>query len=67
MLCIETSTYLGSLQKFEGDAGEFKGALGSRHPIISSPEVALEDAIGFPGKIPNFEPCSLSQPELVMT
>ena len=29
MLCIETSTFLGSLQKFEGAAGEFKGALGT--------------------------------------
>ena len=37
MLCIETSTSLGSLQKFEGAAGEFKGALGSWHPLISSP------------------------------
>ena len=26
MLCIETSTFLGSLQKFEGDAEEFIGA-----------------------------------------
>ena len=37
MLFIETSTFLGSLQKFEGAAGEFKGALCSRHPLISSP------------------------------
>ena len=37
MLCVETSTSLGSLQKFEGAAGEFKGAHGSRHPLISSP------------------------------
>ena len=37
VLCIETSTPLGSLQKFEGAAGGFKGALGSRHPLISSP------------------------------
>ena len=36
-LCIETSTFFGSLQKFEGAAGEFKGALGSWHPLISSP------------------------------
>ena len=27
VLCIETSTSLGSLQKFEGAVGEFKGAL----------------------------------------
>ena len=32
VLCIETSTFLGTLQKFEGDAAEFKGALGSWHP-----------------------------------
>ena len=32
VLCIETSTSLGSLQEFEGDAGEFKGALRSRTP-----------------------------------
>ena len=37
MLCIKTSTSLGSLQKFEEATGEFKGALGSRHPLISSP------------------------------
>ena len=37
VLCIETSTSLGYLQKFEGAVGEFKGALGSRHPLISSP------------------------------
>ena len=37
VLCIETSTFLGSLQIFEGAAGEFKGALGSPHPLISSP------------------------------
>ena len=39
MLYIETSTFLGSLQKFEGAAGEFKGALCSRHPLISSPAI----------------------------
>ena len=38
VLCIETSTFLGSLQKFEGAAGEFKGALGCWHSLISSPE-----------------------------
>ena len=38
MLCIETSTYLGYLHKFEGAAGEFKGAPGSQHPLILSPE-----------------------------
>ena len=37
MLCIETSTSLGSLQNFEGAADEIKGAPGSRHPLISSP------------------------------
>ena len=36
-VCIETSTSLGSLQKFAGAAGEFKEALGSRHPLVSSP------------------------------
>ena len=34
VLCIETSISLGFLQKFEGAAGEFKEALGSRHPLI---------------------------------
>ena len=42
MLCIETSSSLGSLQKFEGAAGEFKGALGSRHPLISTHYKALD-------------------------
>ena len=37
VLCIETNTFLGSLQEFEGAAGEFKGALGFRLPLISSP------------------------------
>ena len=34
VLCIANSTSLGSLQKFEGAAGVFKGALGSQHPLI---------------------------------
>ena len=34
VLCIETSTSLGSLQKYEEARGEFKGALGSKHPLI---------------------------------
>ena len=34
---METSTFLGSLQKFEGAAGEFKGALSPRNPLILSP------------------------------
>ena len=38
VLCIANSTSLGSLQKFEGVAGVFKGALGSQHPLISSPD-----------------------------
>ena len=37
VLCIGTSTSLGSLQKFEGAPGEFKGALGSWHTLIWSP------------------------------
>ena len=37
VLRIETSTSLGSLQKFEGAAGQFKEVLGSWHPLISSP------------------------------
>ena len=41
VLRIETSTTLGSLQKFEGAAGEFKGALCSWHPLISSPAFTL--------------------------
>ena len=41
VLCIETSTFLGSLLKFEGAAGEFKGALGCRHPLTSSPGYRL--------------------------
>ena len=36
-MCISYSTPLGSLQRFEGATGEFKGALGSRLQIISSP------------------------------
>ena len=39
MLCIETSTSLGSLHKFEGATGGFKGTLGSRHPLIASPDI----------------------------
>ena len=39
MLCIDTSTSLGSLPKFEGAVGELKGAL---HPLISSPD-EIED------------------------
>ena len=39
MLIIEASTYLGSLQRFEGAAGEFKGALGFWHPLISSLDI----------------------------
>ena len=39
VLCIETSTSLGSLHIFDRDVGEFKGVLGSRHPLISSPDV----------------------------
>ena len=38
VLGIETSTSLGSLQKFEGATGEFKGALGSCLQLISSPD-----------------------------
>ena len=38
VLYIETSMPLGSLQKFEGAAGEFKGALGSQLQLISSPD-----------------------------
>ena len=38
MVCIETSTSFGS-QKFEGAAREFKGDLGSRQPLISSPVI----------------------------
>ena len=38
VFCIETSTFLGSLEKFDGAARGVDGALGSRHPLISSPE-----------------------------
>ena len=41
MLCIETNTSLGSLQKFEGAAGEFLGALSCWHPLISSPRFTI--------------------------
>ena len=41
MLYIETSTSLGSLHKFEGASGELNEALGSRHPLISSPALML--------------------------
>ena len=37
VLCIENSTSLGSLQKYEGAAGDFNGAQGSWYPFISSP------------------------------
>ena len=33
VFCIENSISLSSRQKFEGAAGEFKGALGSWHPL----------------------------------
>ena len=36
VFCKETNTSLGSMQKFGGAAGVFKGALGSWHPLISS-------------------------------
>ena len=39
VLCIETSRFLGSLQKFEGATGEFKGAPCPRQPLISSPAI----------------------------
>ena len=39
VLCIETSAFLGSLQKFDGGAGEFNGAPGSRLTLISSPGI----------------------------
>ena len=42
---METSTSLGSFQKFEGTAGEFKGVLGSRRHLISSPATRLPDYI----------------------
>ena len=38
VLCKESSTSLGSMQKFEEASGKFKGALGSWHPLILSPE-----------------------------
>ena len=41
VLCIETSTSLGSLQKYEGAEGKFKGAHGSRHMLILSPGVCV--------------------------
>ena len=37
VLCIEASTYLGSLQKFRGNAEEFKRALSSWLQLIYSP------------------------------
>ena len=42
VLIIETSTSLGSLQKFEGAAGELKGALSSWLQLISSPAYACQ-------------------------
>ena len=50
VLYIETSTFLGSLQKFEGAAGEFKGALSSRHPLNSSPGLSFS-SFSSPGAI----------------
>ena len=46
VLCIETCTSLGSasLQNFKGAAGEFKGALRSWHPLISSPDLLFGQA-----------------------
>ena len=46
VLCIETSTTFGSLQKFEGAPGEFKGALSSWHPLISNPGGERQNYIG---------------------
>ena len=49
MFCIETSILynisLGSLQKFEGATGEFKRALGSWYPLISSPGCNKMDTV----------------------
>ena len=39
VMCIETNTSLVYLQKSEEAAVEFKGALGARYPLISSPVV----------------------------
>ena len=43
VLCIETSMYLGPLKKFEGAAGEFKGALDSQILLISSPALIINN------------------------
>ena len=40
VFCMSNNTYLGSLHIFEGAPGTFKGALGSRHPLISSPAMS---------------------------
>ena len=40
MLCISNITFLGTLQKFEGAAGEFKGALSSQLQLIWALEVS---------------------------
>ena len=42
VLRIATSTSLGSPQQFVGAAGEFKGAMGSWHPLISTFFVAYD-------------------------
>ena len=49
VFCIENSTFLSSLQKSEGAAGEFKGGLGSWHPLISSPVIPVWPLIIFEG------------------
>ena len=43
VLCIETSTFLGTLQKSEGAAGEFKRALGSRLPLYFRALISLQN------------------------
>ena len=46
---------LGFLQKFEEAAGEFNGALGSRHPLILSPDMSLNNEEPFKKVVGPFE------------
>ena len=41
VFCMSNITFFGSLQKFDGAAGAFKAALGSGHPLISSPGISF--------------------------
>ena len=57
VLCIETSTSLGYLRKFEESAEDFKGDLGSQLQLNTSRR-RFQGSLGVP--VPaNFKPCTL--------